>query len=288
MRLATLRDGDGTFGARIDDTGTIYDLGCADIGELLRTPGWADLARRGTARSEKTYRYAAVVPTPGKIICVGLNYRAHIAEMGRAIPDHPTLFAKFPEALIGAHDEIVLPAASSAMDWEAELAVVIGRRVRHARGADAATAIAGYSIINDVTARDFQYRTPQWLQGKTFEATTPFGPFLVTADEFDPADAQLSCYVDGDRTQSAPLADLVFDARTLVEYISAIVTLNPGDVIATGTPGGVGHARKPPRYLRPGSVVRTRITGLGELRNHAVAERLAAAGIDGFAASSGD
>ncbi|WP_107656407.1 fumarylacetoacetate hydrolase family protein [Nocardia suismassiliense] len=288
MRLATLRDGEGTFAARIDAAGTVYDLGRTDVGELLRTPGWADLARHGTPRDKRTYDYAAVVPTPGKIICVGLNYRTHITEMGRAIPDYPTLFAKFPEALVGAGDDIVLPAASAAMDWEAELAVVIGRRVRHARGADAAAAIAGYSILNDVTARDFQYRSTQWLQGKTFERTTPFGPVLVTPDEFDPAEAELSCYVDGDLVQSAAPADLVFDATALVEYICAIVTLNPGDVIATGTPGGVGHARKPPRYLKPGSVVRTAITGLGELRNHAVAEQLAAAGADELVAGRRD
>ncbi|MGW4844400.1 fumarylacetoacetate hydrolase family protein [Nocardia brasiliensis] len=288
MKLATLRDGTHTFAARLDASGTVYDLGYPDVGALLRASSWTELARGGTPREGRSYGYAPVVPRPGKIICVGLNYRTHITEMGRAIPEYPTLFAKFPEALVGAHDDIVLPAASTAMDWEAELAVVIGHRIRHARGADAAAAIAGYSVLNDVTARDFQYRTKEWLQGKTFEATTPFGPVVVTADEFDPAQAQLSCYVDGDLVQSAPPADLVFDAGALIEYISAIVTLNPGDVIATGTPGGVGHARRPPRYLRPGSVVRTRITGLGELRNHAVAEPLTAAEAEELAAGRRD
>jgi len=207
--------------------------------------------------------FAPLVPRPGKIFCVGLNYRAHILETGRELPEYPTLFAKYPEALIGAFDPLTLPAESDQVDWEAELAVIVGRRVRRA-GADAASeAIAGYSIINDVTMRDWQYRTPQWLQGKTFEATTPFGPHLVTPDEIAP-DAKISCLVDGEVVQDSTIADLLFGPVDLVRYISAILPLGPGDVIASGTMGGVGHARTPPRYLQSGQTLVARIEGIGE------------------------
>jgi acylpyruvate hydrolase len=210
--------------------------------------------------------YAPVVPQPEKIICVGLNYRSHIQEMGRELPGYPTLFAKYARALTGAYDPITLPAGSAQVDWEAELGVVVGAEVRHASREQAQAAIAGYTVVNDVTARDFQYRTPQWLQGKTFEASTPAGPWLDT----DPALGEITCMVDGELMQKADTADLVFGAAALIAYVSAIITLVPGDLIATGTPGGVGHARKPPRYLRAGSEVITRVEGLGECRNTCV------------------
>jgi acylpyruvate hydrolase len=186
--------------------------------------------------------------------------------MGRELPEYPTLFAKYPEALIGAFDPLTLPAESDQVDWEVELAVVVGRRVRHADAAAAVAAIAGYSIINDVTLRDWQYRTPEWLQGKTFEATAPFGPHLVTADELAP-DAKISCLIDGEVVQESTIADLVFGPVDLVRYISTILTLAPGDVIATGTMGGVGHARTPPRYLKSGETLVARIEGIGETVN---------------------
>jgi acylpyruvate hydrolase len=214
----------------------------------------------------KDLSYAPVVPRPGKIICVGLNYRSHISEMGRELPEYPTLFAKYPEALLGAFDPLTLPAESDQVDWEVELAVVVGRRVRHADTATAVAAIAGYSIINDVTLRDWQYRTTEWLQGKTFEATAPFGPHLVTPDELAP-DAKISCLIDGEVVQDSTIADLVFGPVDLVRYISTILTLNPGDVIATGTMGGVGHARTPPRYLKSGETLVARIEGIGETTN---------------------
>nr|WP_279591157.1 fumarylacetoacetate hydrolase family protein [Modestobacter marinus] len=229
-------------------------------------------AADGPAHEPSGLDHAPVVPRPGKIICVGVNYGAHIAEMGRETPAHPTLFAKYPEALVGARDDVVLPAASGAVDWEAELAVVIGTTVRHADEQTAAAAIAGYSVLNDVTARDWQYRTLQWLQGKTFEATTPFGPELVTPDEAGSA-LDLTCAVDGQVVQSANTADLVFGAVATIAYVSTVLTLHPGDVLALGTPGGVGHARTPPRYLTPGSVLTTAIAGLGECRNTCVAEQ---------------
>jgi acylpyruvate hydrolase len=269
LKLATIRTGDRTAAVRVDADQAV-EVGAADLGALLADPAWRDRAASasGTAHPISGLDYAPLVPAPGKIICVGLNYRNHILEMGRELPEYPTLFAKYTEALIGPYDDITLPAGSTAVDWEAELAVVIGAPVRHADAGTARAAIAGYSVLNDVTARDFQNRTKQWLQGKTFEGTTPLGPVLVTPDE-TPASMEMTCEVDGEVMQRADTADLVFDPVTLVSYISGILTLRPGDVIATGTPGGVGHARKPPRYLTDGSKVVTRIAGLGELVNTA-------------------
>jgi acylpyruvate hydrolase len=192
--------------------------------------------------------------------------------MGRELPEHPTLFAKFADALVGPADPVALDPASAAVDWEAELAVVIGAPVRRASEAEAQAAIAGFAVLNDVTMRDWQYRGVQWLQGKTFEATTPLGPYLVTPDELPGGtrpELGLLCAVDGDTVQSANTADLVFDPVALVAYVSRIVTLRPGDVIATGTPGGVGHARDPKRYLTDGAVLTTEIQGLGAQRNTA-------------------
>ena len=271
MRLTTLRTAAGTRAARIDGD-TAVEIGAPDLGALLADPRWearaasADGPRHDLAGAD----LAPAVPHPGKIFCVGLNYRSHILEMGRELPEYPTLFAKFPEALIGPDDVIELDAASSAVDWEAELAVVVGRRVRRASEAEAASAVAGFAVLNDVTMRDWQYRSVQWLQGKTFEATTPLGPQLVTPDELPggvrPA-LDLSCTVDGETVQRADTSDLVFDPVALISYISSLVTLHPGDVIATGTPGGVGHAREPRRYLTDGAVLGTAIRGLGAQRN---------------------
>ena len=277
MRLATLRTPSGTAAVRVDGDAVVEIHGAADVGELLNDPGWRERASRADGASHKSAdlppeAWAPVIPNPGKIICVGLNYRNHILEMGRDLPEFPTLFAKYPEALIGPYDDLVLPAvAAGAVDWEAELAVVVGSAVRNVDEAAAARAIAGFSIINDVTMRDYQYRTPEWFQGKTFEATAPFGPVLVTSDEFVLGGA-LRGEVDGEVVQQTSTDDLVFGPAALVSYISQILTLKPGDVIATGTPGGVGHARKPPRYLSAGSTLGTAVEGIGELRNRVVAE----------------
>ncbi|MEW2508185.1 fumarylacetoacetate hydrolase family protein [Amycolatopsis sp. NPDC047767] len=273
MRLATIRIGGTTAAVRVDGT-TAIETGFADVGALLQAGGLDRAATADGARHDfGTADLAPVVPRPGKIVCVGLNYRNHILEMGRELPEFPTLFAKYPEALVGPRDEILLPPESDRVDWEGELAVVIGTSVRRASADEAVAAIAGYSVLNDVTMRDYQYRTAQWLQGKTWENSTPLGPVLVTPDEL-PAGARLVTSVDGEQLQQTPLDDLVFDAGELVRYISTIVTLQPGDVIATGTPGGVGHARTPQRYLAPGQTLTTRIDGIGELVNVAVAEKV--------------
>jgi acylpyruvate hydrolase len=274
MRLATVtmttagdEGGDTTAAARIEGEVAAL-LPFPDVGALLQTPGWRQAAAGDAVTVPLAeVSFAAPVPRPGKIVCVGLNYRHHILEMGRELPEFPTLFAKYPEAIVGPTDDIALPPESAAMDWEGELAVVVGRRVRRADTTVAEAAIAGYTVCNDVTARDFQYRTTQWLQGKTFEATTPLGPVVVTPDEFDLDSASLTTTVDGEEMQAGALSDLVFGPAALISYVSTIVTLDPGDVIATGTPGGVGQARKPPRYLEAGARLVTRIDGIGSLEN---------------------
>lgn len=276
MKLATIRTATGTAAVRVD-VDELVEIGHSDVGALLQHADWRDIAAKaaGARHALAEADFAPLIPNAGKVVCVGLNYRNHILEMGREIPEYPTLFTKYPEALIGAGDDIALAPESDAVDWEAELAVVMGATVRRARGAVAEDAIAGFAVLNDVTMRDWQYRSPMWDQGKTWEATTPLGPFLVTPDELPggvrPA-LDLACRVNGETVQSANTGDLVFDPVTLVEYISTILTLRPADVIASGTPGGVGHARKPPRYLSAGDVLTTDIAGLGVAQNRAVTE----------------
>ena len=279
MKLATVRVNGVTRAVKVAHDGVI-DLGASDLGEFLAQPDWRHIAASAVepSWSATTVVPATLIPRPSKVVCVGLNYRTHIAEMGHPLPDFPTLFAKFPDALIGAHDSIVRPAETTRLDWEVELAVVIGDTVRRANPAAAEAAIAGFTVFNDVTCRDWQSRTSEWLQGKTWQSTTPVGPFLVTPDELSggvrpKVDIQLR--VNDEVMQSANTADLVFDPVELVTYISTIVTLHPGDIIATGTPAGVGHARNPGRYLDLDDEVVAEIHGVGRQRNHVVSDSAA-------------
>jgi acylpyruvate hydrolase len=271
VKLATVRTGDTTRAVRVDGD-TLVDLGFTDLGELLATDGWVAraAAATGPTRPAVGAQFAPVVPQPSKIVCVGLNYRNHIREMGRDLPEYPTLFAKFADSLIGSTDDIPRPEETDQLDWEVELGVVIGAPVRRATGAAAEAAIAGFTIVNDVTCRDWQFRTREWLQGKAWDSSTPVGPYLVTPDEL-PGDVRpaldVRLEVDGEVMQHDTTADLLFDPPALVEYVSTMVRLRPGDLIATGTPGGVGHARKPGRYLTDGATVITEITGLGRQTN---------------------
>ncbi|MFC9915853.1 fumarylacetoacetate hydrolase family protein [Streptomyces sp. NPDC127197] len=277
MKLATIRRDGATRAVRLDGE-VLVDLGVPDVGALLRQDDWAE---RAAAASGPTYSaagadFAPVVPAPSKVVCVGLNYRNHIQEMGRDLPEHPTLFAKFADALIGAGDDIVRPEETDRFDWEVELAVVVGAPVRRARGEEAERAIAGFTVLNDITCRDWQFRTREWLQGKVWDSTTPVGPYLVTPDELPGGvrpSLDVRLLVDGEVMQSDSTGDLLFDPVDLVEYVSTIVRLNPGDIIATGTPGGVGHARKPERYLLGGETVVTEIQGIGRLENRVVKEQ---------------
>jgi acylpyruvate hydrolase len=271
MRLATVRTAGGTAAARVDGQHGVLIDEVADVGALLAHQDWRALAEQATGPQVPLDDLNTLIPYPGKVVCVGLNYRAHILEMGRPLPEYPTLFAKFADALIGPSDQIEIPnTAADNVDWECELVVVVGDTIRGADIDEAAKAIAGYTIMNDITMRDWQFRTREWLQGKSFGNTTPVGPVMVTADEWQPGPS-IRTVVDGEVVQEASTGDLVFDPAHLVSYISAMITLRPGDIIATGTPGGVGHARKPPRYLAPGSRVQTTIDGIGTLDNICVA-----------------
>lgn len=279
MRLATVRRPDGSTRAARRDDEVYVELPYRDVGAVLASgTDWrnAALTASGPIHRGPDVQLAPVVLSPSKIICVGLNYRTHLHELGREEPSAPTLFAKFASALIGPKDPIVLPFESDKVDWEAELACVIGHRVRRAGPEQAADAIAGYTIANDISMRDWQWRTTQWLAGKTFDACTPIGPELVTPDELGDQPGRpelaLSCVVDGQVMQQANTGDLLFSPADVVAYVSVIMTLEPGDLILTGTPGGVGAGRDPEVFLKSGVVVRTRIGDLGELVNECTRE----------------
>ena len=275
MKLATIRLGDRTTAVRVEGDALI-DLGLPDVGAVLASAGGPEAA---TAADGQRYAgdgvaFAPLVPRPTKVVCVGLNYRNHIKEMGRDLPEYPTLFCKFADTLVGARDDVRRPVETEQFDWEAELAVVVGRPVRRASESEAAAAIAGFTVLNDVTCRDWQFRTREWLQGKNWDSTTPVGPFLVTTDEVGgPRPAlDIRCEVNGQVMQQDNTGDLLFDPVDLVRYVSTMIRLNPGDIIATGTPGGVGHARKPQVFLHEGDTVVTEIEGLGRLENRVVSE----------------
>jgi len=215
----------------------------------------------------------APIPRPPKFICVGLNYRDHALETGMDIPTVPTIFSKFTNVVIGPGAPIVLPKVSTRPDYEAEFAFVVGTGGRNISASDALNHVFGYTIVNDVSARDYQTVTSQWLMGKTFDTFAPMGPWIVTRDEIaDPHGLDISLEIGGEILQRSNTRELVFGVPALIEYISSVVTLEPGDVVATGTPAGVGFARKPPRYLRSGDEVVIRIQGIGELRNPVVSE----------------
>ena len=218
-------------------------------------------------------RLKAPIMRPPKIICVGLNYRDHAIESNMKIPDVPTIFCKFPTALIGPGDNIVLPKNSNQPDYEAEFAVVIGKGGRHIPADRWREHVFGYTCLNDVSARDFQMATSQWIMGKTFDTFCPLGPWIVTADEIpDPHTLDIGITINGEALQSSNTQHLIFRVPDLIAHLSSVFTLEPGDIISTGTPSGVGFARKPPRWLVPGDDVVVKVAGIGELRNPVVAE----------------
>ena len=215
------------------------------------------------------------VPRPGKVVCVARNYSAHAKEAGRDLSEIPILFARFPQTLIAAGDPIVRPVISDQLDWEGELAVVIGAGGRAIPRSGALAHVAGYSIFNDVTVRDFQFRTPQYTAGKNFNSSGPFGPVLALVDEVqNPAQLELTTEINGERVQHGHTGDMLFDVATIVSHVSEFIELEPGDVIAMGTPSGVGFTRTPPRFLRPGDSVSVSITGLGTLTNPVIDEEV--------------
>jgi 2-keto-4-pentenoate hydratase/2-oxohepta-3-ene-1,7-dioic acid hydratase in catechol pathway len=218
-------------------------------------------------------RLVAPIARPPKIICVGLNYRDHAIESNMKIPETPTIFSKFPTSIVGPGDPIVLPKTSTQPDYEAEFAVVIGQGGRHIAKENWRDHVFGYMCLNDVSARDFQMATTQWTMGKTFDTFCPIGPWIVTADEIaDPHALDIRITINGEVLQSSNTSNLIFRVPDLIAFLSSAFTLEPGDIISTGTPSGVGFARKPPRWLVPGDDVVVSVSGVGELRNPVVSE----------------
>ena len=276
MRLVSYRTEEGVCaGVQAVD-------GVLDAGELLgeRPTGARRLIEEGRldeleelAQVEPDVEPASVldllppVPDPGKIICIGLNYRSHAEEQGAEPPEQPTFFAKFRNALAPAGASVALPAASEKVDYEAEVAFVIGHRCKEVEPAEALDAVAGYMLFNDLSARDLQFATPQWMPGKVFDGSAPCGPALVTPDEAGPPD-EISFTLDlnGERMQEASTSDLIFSVAELVARLSRWMTLEPGDVVSTGTPSGVGSIRKPRVWLKPGDEIAINSPTLGELR----------------------
>ena len=281
MKIATFRRSDGAGAAALVDV----EAGCGwwlDAMPGLAGMGVLDLVRdwdrlRGLVRPAgdpfaiADFLLDAPFRPRRNLFCVGKNYRDHVREMDKAsgdLPQHPILFSKVPDAVIGPFDPIHYPqGVSEQVDYEAELAVIIGTQGRAIAAADAFDHIWGYTILNDVTARDLQKRHQQWLIGKSLDTFCPMGPFAVSADELDPRDLAVRCWVNGDLRQQARTSEMIFDIPTLIETISRGITLFPGDVISTGTPAGVGSGREPPCFLRPGDLVEIEIEGIGRLAN---------------------
>ena len=266
----------------LTEPGSVLDLSSLGFEALLPVieAGPETLLKIGNSKNSSAVRHKladvkllAPIPKPRKLICVGLNYRDHAAETGTEIPKVPTIFNKFATAVIGPGDSIVLPKVSKAPDYEAEFAFVIGRGGRHIEAGKWRDHVFGYTIVNDVTGRDYQRATSQWLMGKTFDTFAPMGPWIVSADEIeDPHSLDISLEIDGETLQDSNTRELIFKIPDLIAFLSSVFTLEPGDIVSTGTPAGVGFARKPPRYLRAGNQVTVKIQGIGELSNAVIAE----------------
>ncbi|HET9558840.1 MAG TPA: fumarylacetoacetate hydrolase family protein [Actinomycetota bacterium] len=266
MRLVSF---EGGFG-RVED-GTVVPMG-PSLADWLAF-GTQSVAT-GAPRPLAELRLLAPVPRPGKIVCVGLNYRDHANETGQPIPSEPVLFSKYANSVVGPGADVVVPPDAGKIDYEAELAVVIGRRASAVPIGEALDHVAGYTCANDVSSRSLQFRSSQWLLGKAIDTFLPLGPYLVTADEVpDPQALGIRCLVNGELRQSSDTGQMIFGVAELVSFASRTITLEPGDVLITGTPAGVGMAADPPRYLRPGDRMRIEIDGLGELDNTVRASR---------------
>ena len=228
-----------------------------------------ELAAAGGPRVRRdAVRLAPPIPDPSKIICLGLNYRDHAEEQNKPLPEKPMLFPKVPSALIGAGEPVSLPVDDPECDYEVELAFVVGRRARNVKAGEAYEHVLGYTILNDMTGRLAQRTEKQWLRAKGFETFAPCGPWIVTADEIaDPHALELECRVNGELRQKSNTAQLIFRVDFLVEYLSRSMTLEPGDIVSTGTPGGVGVYREPPVFLKPGDAMRLEIEGIGVLES---------------------
>ena len=273
MRFASVLHEHHELAVAIEGDRAVPFKGVTELGRdtplsLLRDP---PLDREASLPAGELRR-RPVVPRPGKVICVGLNYAAHIEETERQPSDYPVLFTKFATTVTGPNDDIPLPPESDAIDYEGELVVVIGERGRRIPPERALHHVAGYAVANDVSLRDYQYKTHQWLQGKAWDASTPVGPDLVTLDEVAHP-LTLRTFVNGEKVQEASTERLIFDVATLVSVVSEFATIEPGDLILTGTPGGVGYRREPQLLLKDGDVVAVEIDGVGRIENRCVAEQ---------------
>jgi 2-keto-4-pentenoate hydratase/2-oxohepta-3-ene-1,7-dioic acid hydratase in catechol pathway len=270
MRLVTYDAGAGPRAGILRDE-RVFGAWEGDLAALLRGPGIGALEAQaddgdGVALADVTL--CPTVLTPSKIVCLGLNYRSHADEAGLEAPETPTFFAKYPNCLAPAGVEVPLPAYSQRVDYEAEVAFVIGRRCKDVPEDEALDAIAGYTLLNDLSARDFQFKTPQWQPGKVFDGAAPCGPALVTPDEAGPHDGiEIKLDLNGETMQHATTADLIHPIPAVIAYLSMLMTLEPGDLISTGTPAGVGSVRKPRVWLHPGDDVVVESPTLGRLAN---------------------
>ncbi len=281
MRFASFRiDGQRCYGV-VSDRGIqpvsdqfiskYPDLKSAIAAEVLEDAA----TTAGSARqwAHDAVEFEPVIPNPGRILCVGVNYMTHIREMGREPPDKPVLFVRFPDSVVGHRQSLVKPSASGKYDYEGELAVIMGRPGRHISRGEAMHHVAGFACFNDGTVRDFQRHTSQFTPGKNFFHSGAFGPWMVSADEIpDPATLRLETRINGEIVQQGHVGDLRFDIPVLIEYCSIFCRLEPGDVIVTGTMGGVGAARTPPKWLQSGDCVEVEISGIGVLENRVIAE----------------
>lgn len=258
-------------GDRIVDLRKVFPK-IPDIGEAFFRQGWLEKVKDITDPGENIdTRLSWPVCHPSKIICLGKNYVEHAKEGGLDVPEKPLLFCKTPNTLCGPYDPIVLPTGSGHVDWEVELAVIIGNEGKRIKKADAFDYIAGYTVMNDVSGREAQFSDQQWFRGKSFDTFAPMGPALVTADEIDDVqNLKLSTLVDGVTMQDGNTKDLIFDIPTIIEFISENITLIPGDIISTGTPEGVGIFRNPPVVLKEGNVVECRVEKIGSIKNQVI------------------
>ena len=279
MKLGVLRDGTAVV---VNDTGVVplRQLGFeSSLHDFIRagTETWARVleAVHSTQANEQVEpeAFAAPLAQPSKIIAIGLNYLDHATESKMDLPKTPLVFSKLPNSITGPTDPIVIPLElTREVDYEVELAVVIGKKAKSVPQAEALDYVFGYTILNDVSARDLQFADGQWIRGKSLDTFCPLGPVIVTADEIpDPQGLRLGCDVNGERLQNGSTKDMIFNVAALISPLSHAFTLEPGDLIATGTPSGVGFSRKPPVFLKPGDTVRTWIEGIGELNNTVVA-----------------
>ena len=284
MRLATIitpaglrlhvrgRDGyvdvaQATGDARLSELAGVL-AGGQEALELVR--GVSEREGREVAEAD----FGPAVPSPNRILCLGVNYLEHALEGGRPPTTWPETFVRGSDSVAAPYGDLVKPELSSRFDYEGELGVVIGRGGRYIAAEDALSAVAGFVVLNDATAREWQRAASQWTPGKNFDGTMPIGPELVTTDELDPSDVQRTTRLNGEVMQSARTSQMIFDIPRTIEYLSSFTTLRPGDVVATGTPGGVGFARQPPVWLQPGDLIEVTIEGVGRIANRVVAEEV--------------